>query len=248
MAPPVDTSDRLAKMSLFYHREAERCIGERAYFAACILTAAALEAILLSMCYVEDRAVRRAAAYKQKRFKFARNRFLEFNLYQLIGIAAELKWIPSNEIRVNGRKTTLEELLHTVRTTRNLIHPGVWAKEGGPGRMSKSTYESIYEIFDVTREWLLQRVTLGLRRTMHEEGILCGTRRPGRASETYAASVRILRTTRGKLIASAIDCFDAIFARTISSDRASSSNTFNTASAPISAARPSRTRNRSNSS
>jgi hypothetical protein len=112
MAPPVDTSDRLAKMSLFYHREAERCIGERAYFAACILTAAALEAILLSMCYVEDRAVRRAAAYKQKRFKFARNRFLEFNLYQLIGIAAELKWIPSNEIRVNGRKTTLEELLH----------------------------------------------------------------------------------------------------------------------------------------
>jgi hypothetical protein len=40
MAPPVDTSDRFAKMSLFYHREAERCIGERAYFAACILTAA----------------------------------------------------------------------------------------------------------------------------------------------------------------------------------------------------------------
>jgi hypothetical protein len=33
-------------------------------------------------------------------------------------------------------------------------------------------YESVYEIFDVTREWLLQRVMLGLRRKMHEEGIL----------------------------------------------------------------------------
>lgn len=159
-------------MSLFYHREAERCASKRAYFAACILTAAALEAILLSMCYIEDRTVRRTAIYKQKRFKSGRNRFLEFNLYQLIGIAAELKWIPPKEIRVNGRKTTLQELLHTVRNARNLIHPGVWAKEGGPGRMPKSMYVSIYEIFDVTREWLLQRVMLGLRQKMHEEGIL----------------------------------------------------------------------------
>ena len=68
-ARPVDTSDRLAKIALFYHREAERCADNGAYFAACVLSAAALEALLLSMCYVEDRAVRRTLIYKQKRFR-----------------------------------------------------------------------------------------------------------------------------------------------------------------------------------
>jgi len=171
-APPVDTSDRLAKMSLFYHREAERCADNRAYFAACIFTGAALEALLLSMCYVEDRAVRRTPTYKQKRFRSRRNKFFEFNLYQLISIAGELKWIPAKEIGLNGRKTTLQELLHAARDTRNTIHPAVWAKEGGPLRMRKSTYEFIFEVFDVTREWLLHHVHASLRRRMHEEGIL----------------------------------------------------------------------------
>ena len=68
------------------------------------------------------------------------------------------------------RKTTLNELLHTARNTRNLIHPGVWANEGG-----KSTYESIYEIIDVTWEWLLHRVASSLEPKMHQEGILYGT-------------------------------------------------------------------------
>src|SRR5713101_7988227 len=70
LAPPVDTSDRLGKMSQFYHREAERRASNRANFAACILAAGALEAMLLSMCYVEDRQVRSTAIYKQKKFKF----------------------------------------------------------------------------------------------------------------------------------------------------------------------------------
>jgi hypothetical protein len=164
---PIDTSDRLAKISLFYHSEAERCANNRAYFAACILTGAALEALLLSMCYVEDRSVRRTPTHKKKKFRSKRNRFFEFNLYQLISIAGELKWIPGKEIRLNGRKTTLEELLHAARQTRNMIHAAVWAKEGGPSRAHKSTYESIFEVFDVTREWLLHHVHTSLRRSIY---------------------------------------------------------------------------------
>ena len=163
----ASTSDRLAKISLFYHREADRCANSRAYFAACVLTGAALEALLLSMCYVEDRSVRRTPTHKKKKFRSKRNRFFEFNLYQLISIAGDLKWIPAKEIRLSGRKTTLEELLHTARQTRNMIHPAVWAKEGGPSRTPKSTYESIFEIFDVTREWLVDHVHMSLRRSMY---------------------------------------------------------------------------------
>jgi hypothetical protein len=115
LASPIDISDRLGKMAKFYHREAERCTSNRAHFSACILAAAALEASLLSMCYLEDRQVRSTSIYKQEKFNSKRNRFLEFNLFQLINIATELKWIPSKEIRVNGRKTTLETLVHIVR-------------------------------------------------------------------------------------------------------------------------------------
>jgi len=171
----ASTSDRLAKISLFYHREAERCANSRAYFAACILTGAALEAFLLSMCYVEDRAVRRTLTHKKKKFRSKRNRFFEFNLYQLISIAGELKWIPAKEIRLNGRKTTLEELLHAARQTRNTIHPAVLAKEGGPSRAHKSTYEFVFEVFDVTREWLLHHVHTSLRRSLYRSEMIKGS-------------------------------------------------------------------------
>lgn len=184
---PIDTPDRLAKISVFYHREAKRCANDRAYFAACIFTGAALEAMLLSMCYVEDRAVRRAPTYKNRKFRSKRNRFFEFKLYQLINIAAELKWIPATEIRLNGRKTTLQRLLHAARQTRNMIHASAWANEGGPSRMRKSDYESIFEIFDVTRDWLLQHIYASLRRRMDTEDIpipndLSGTKPPAEGS------------------------------------------------------------------
>ena len=118
------------------------------------------------MCYIEDRAVRRTRTYKQTRFKLKRNRFSEFKLYHLINLACELKWIPAKEIQLKGRKTTLQKLLHAARGKRNTIHPYAWAKERGPRRIGKSTYESTFETIDVTREWLLHHVYTSLRRKM----------------------------------------------------------------------------------
>jgi hypothetical protein len=171
LGTPVDTADRLGKMSRYYRREAERCAGGNAYFSACVLAAAALESLLLSYCYVEDQQVRTTLVYKRKTFKTKRNRFLEFNLFQLINIAAELNWIPSKEIQINKRTTTLKELLHAVRETRNTIHPAVWSQDGGPFKVKKGRYRFVYEVFDVTREILYQRVISRLRLHMEKEGI-----------------------------------------------------------------------------
>lgn len=124
------------------------------------------------MCFVEGRKVRATSVYEQKKFKAKRNRFLEFNLFQLIEIAAELKWIPRKEFKLNGRKTTLQRLMHEVRNTRNLIHPAIWAREGGPHRVFSGSYAYVYDVLDLTREWLLQCVELDIRRHMHREGIL----------------------------------------------------------------------------
>src|SRR5260370_7351181 len=103
------------------------------------------------MCYVEGRAVRRTAIYSQKRFRSRRNRFFEFTLYHLIRIAAELKWIPTKEIRLNRRKTTLQELLHAARDTRNLIHSAPWPNEPGPTTTRKPTSAFISELSDQPR-------------------------------------------------------------------------------------------------
>jgi hypothetical protein len=171
-ARPRDMSDRLAKIALFYHQEAERCADARCYFTASVIAGAALEALLLSFCYVEDDRVRATSVYRQKKFKTPRNRFLEFNLYQLINIATELKWIPSKEFKLGSRKTSHPQLMHRVRQMRNLVHPAAWAQAGGPQRVYKSEYASAYEVLDLTREWLLQRTLHSLRQRMLSEGIL----------------------------------------------------------------------------
>ena len=172
LGKPVDMSDRLGKVARFYHDEAQRCARARCYFTACVMAGAALEALLLSFCYVNDRSVRTTAVYRQKNFRTGRNRFLEFGLSQLIGVATELRWIPSKQITVGRRKTTHAQLMHGVRQTRNLVHPGAWAREHGPKRVYKIEYESVYEVLDVTREWLLQRTLHALRKRMLHEGIL----------------------------------------------------------------------------
>jgi hypothetical protein len=68
-----DTSDRLIALAIFYFREAERCSNSRAYLASCILMGAALEALLLSMCFLEGASVRRTRVYRQRNFKMKRN-------------------------------------------------------------------------------------------------------------------------------------------------------------------------------
>jgi hypothetical protein len=172
LAKPLDMSDRLAKIAIFYHREAQRCADVRCYFTATVIAGAVLEALLLSFCYVEDDRVRLTSVYRHKKFRTRRNRFLEFKLYQLINIATELKWIPSRAFTLGRRKTSHPQLMHRVRQMRNLIHPAAWAQEGGPQRVYKSDYESAYEVLDLTREWLLQRTLHSLRQRMLDEGIL----------------------------------------------------------------------------
>jgi hypothetical protein len=54
LGAPVDTADRFGEMARYYHREAELCASTNAYFSACILAAVALEALLLSYCYVYE--------------------------------------------------------------------------------------------------------------------------------------------------------------------------------------------------
>jgi hypothetical protein len=146
------------------------------------MQAAGLEASLQAMCCLYPGHVKKTTAYQRKHFHGKRNRALEFTLNELINIASELGWFPAKTISFARRKTNLTELAHQVRLIRNLVHPGVWAREHpGTTKPNKHMYVAVYEVFDVATSWLLHRVEQSLRRRMEREGLSSerkGKRRP----------------------------------------------------------------------
>ncbi len=166
----MDTSDRLIEVTTFYVAEARRCTKSRAYLAASIMEAAALEAALQAMCCIYPGDVKRTAVYRHKHFRGSRNKALEFSLNELINIAAEIGWFPSTTIKYGTRKTNLAELAHQSRLIRNLVHPGVWARErSGTTKPDRHMYAAVYDVFEIANSWLLHRVEKSLRRAMERD-------------------------------------------------------------------------------
>jgi hypothetical protein len=86
----IGIADCLTKLAIFYDREALRCAKARAYFAAAVLQAAALEAMLHSMWPLFPEQVKKTTVHKGWKLKTKRNRFLKFKFAHLIKIAKEL--------------------------------------------------------------------------------------------------------------------------------------------------------------
>jgi len=121
--------DRLGNIAVFYHQEARKCSKGRAYFSACRLQVAALEASLQAMCSLYLQDVKTTPMYQRKRFRTKRNRVLEFSLYELINIADELSWFPRKKFSWAGNRATIAGFAHEIRDLRNYVHPGRWARE-----------------------------------------------------------------------------------------------------------------------
>jgi hypothetical protein len=168
----MSISDRLSELARFYDREANKCVTARAYLAASIMQAAALEASLQAMCFLYPGHVKRTKTHLRKRFRGKRNRALEFSLNELINIAAELAWFPPKAVTFGHRRTNLTKLVHQVREIRNLVHPGKWAREHpGTTAINKRLYIGVGEVFDVATSWLLQRVEQSLLKAMKRRGL-----------------------------------------------------------------------------
>jgi hypothetical protein len=137
----TSTFDRLNHVAILYRREAHKCARAKAYLAAVIMQVAALEAMLQATCSLYPQDVKRTAVYRQKKFRRKRDRALEFSLYQLIKIAAELQWLPPKRVTWAGKRADLAEFAHEVRELRNLVHPGKWAsKRGNAMKFTKGGY------------------------------------------------------------------------------------------------------------
>ena len=114
------------------------------------------------MCFIYPKEIKKTNVYRHKRFKSKRYKALEFNLYQLINIAAELSWVPSKRIRWGGKTANIAGFSHEIRKVRNFVHPGVWARERPHLKFTKGVFGVVYEICDVANSWLLHKIEQNL--------------------------------------------------------------------------------------
>jgi hypothetical protein len=126
-----------------------------------------LETALMAMCFLYPFQLRRTTVYQKKRFRRKRSRTLDFTLYELIKIADELRWFPP-KLATWGKRTTLAGFAHEIRKLRNFVHPAVWAAErSGTTRFTKTTFDTVYEIFEVAISWLVYHVEFGLAKRIN---------------------------------------------------------------------------------
>lgn len=159
----MDKLTKLSNIATKLNNDAKKCATYKSYFAASLLATSSLEAILIGMCYCFSEKAKLSKIYKyhgdKKGFKRKNDRFTELTLYELIKIADELSWIPSEDIKINHKKTVkFNELLYYVRDMRNLIHPGKMVIEMPKYNFNKQDFDRIYEIIEVTREILYKKL------------------------------------------------------------------------------------------
>jgi hypothetical protein len=123
--------------------ESERCAKAKAYYAACVLQAAAFEGLLLAMC---DGLLDEVEIYVQKLPSHERpkGRMEKWSLAQFIKIACGLKWLPSRR-HIKGRRK-IGDHVELVKELRNVIHPGKHIRDYPNVHLREGHYSDSYTI------------------------------------------------------------------------------------------------------
>ena len=149
----------LFKITNRYREEAERCYKDNCYLLSFVAYGAALEGVLLAMCFCYPEKVRKTKNYQnyRKRIKRKRGLFLKLTLNDLLKIAEELDWVPFQE-KVEDAGTA-RDWVYWVKQTRNLVHPAKWLKKDGyfvdlhkTIKIEKGEWIKLKKLVDLSRE------------------------------------------------------------------------------------------------
>jgi hypothetical protein len=156
-------------------RESERCAKARAYYAACVLQGAVLEALLIAMCdcYIDD-----VRAWRLKTSPRVRPRgpLLKWDLDTLIRVALALEWLP---VRRGPRaRRQVGDWLAVVKELRNLIHPGRHMRDYPTLRLRKAHYSDAYAIVRAATSHLDAKVNADLSAEIDRQEKRRAVRRP----------------------------------------------------------------------
>lgn len=156
----------LQKLILQYREEAEKCKQAGAHLAGCVILAAAMEAGLLAIAYCCETEILGTETYRQAGKKDLR----EWGLRQLLDLANEMKWLPSNlplgEIaRLSGinpdqalKKGDVVYFADFVREIRDMVHPGRHLRLWSGVKLTKDYLVSVEEIVRGVYDHLYQEL------------------------------------------------------------------------------------------
>lgn len=147
----------LLKLAVHWEREAHTCGQARAYYAACVLCAASIEATILATCDLLPEETRRAA----RSAKVSLTRGIgRLGLADLLKIAWTAGWLYGDlETPMSHNLQTLTDI---VPRLRNLVHPGNHLREFRTTPLSRSAFRVSWYAIDAVRERLAQKLGIEL--------------------------------------------------------------------------------------
>jgi hypothetical protein len=151
---------KVYKLSLYYAIEADRCFEQGAFFASCLLTAAANEAFLALTCFYEQNLVKTTSVFRglHKPSKAFRDVIADCGLDRLIRISNELGWIPNDVVNaqlLEAIVTDFPKLARTVYPNWNQarIREKIGAFRGSPGAEMLKVMQDMRNLVHAPR-WL----------------------------------------------------------------------------------------------
>jgi hypothetical protein len=162
--------DDLFRVIQLYNREARRCRAGGAPLAGCVMIGAAVEATLLAManCYSDEVL---ASEVKPTR-KGAPKPLIDWSLAQLLRVAKDLNWLPSQlalEEEFDGDRAEIGDYVEILRMVRNLVHPARHIVDLPRGAITKRYLSLAFDVLDAAEDFLSEKVYGSLRTVLDEE-------------------------------------------------------------------------------
>jgi len=148
-----DEVKRLNELAVLYENEAEVNEKGSAFYSASIMLAAAMESRLVIQC-IENRDDVRETLLKMglSNKKLKSKNPLDWKLNMLLEVCAVSGWLPN--IETDDFVFNSKNIGHTLRNTRNLVHPGMHIKRNAALTVGKEQYKDMKAAYSLVSELL----------------------------------------------------------------------------------------------
>ncbi len=186
---PEGEFNELLRITRMYLKQAEKCEKGKSYLAGCVMVGAALEGLLVSAISMFPEEVKKSSKLPRDK-KGQVKHVLDWKFSQMLMIAEDIGWLPRNlppDDVFEDENANIGDYAERVRIIRNLAHPPRYIKDHAHQRVTKIYLEHLFEVFDVIKDIILNKVHADLRRKMEMNGDLprrdANTLRPNRGGK-----------------------------------------------------------------
>ncbi|SRR5258708_4894304 len=155
----------------FYFEESQRCSRARAYLAASVFLAAALEAAIMEIASIYPSRVRRTTTWV--RVSKRRKNLLFWTLGELIELANEIDWLPAKfGVKSGASWSTVKaggdigDFVEIIREMRNLVHAGKYLRHYPSLVVRAHHYKSCFDILQAATATLRSQLEASIHRRL----------------------------------------------------------------------------------